>query len=248
MRARSQGAVVVIVVGLVLAVALPAGARASSAPAQEMVTAVARTSHLTMKSGFSKYLFVGGSSAQAANSQTTFAHFGNILCGPPPSEGPMGPSTKGGARGSFHTSGDVSAIAGVGISGYSVKRLISDQDDQVCRSSTTRVPWGNGLNFAVPNVGGIVVFLVGTDGVGYLAPTLDPYEGGLCQTTDGLYPATLQNVTVSKGQDDGTTVAVFSASLHAGDSCDFDVEGTSYNNVSQGFGIWFSAYLLVPKK
>jgi hypothetical protein len=242
MKARSKGTVVLLATGLVLAVAVPAGAQAPSPPAQQIVTALSRHATLTMKSGLSQYLFVGGSSADAVNSQTTFQHIGNINCGSPRSQGPIGPSTAGDAQGSFVTTGKVSAIAGVGISGYSVKPLFPAQGFQHCESSSTRSPIGTGLSFST-KVGEIVLILVGTDGVGSLAPDLEN-----CNTTNSLDPATLQNDTVSKGNDDGAAVAVFSASLQAGDDCTFEVYGTSYTTVPQGFGLWLRAYSLVPKK
>src|SRR5271155_4965262 len=109
--------------GVVLAVAFPASAESTAPPARQIVTAVAGTSTLTMKSGFSQYLFVGGSSAGAVNTQTTFGHIDNYNCGAPKSQGPIGPSPAADPQGSFTTTGDVSAIAGVAISGYSVRRL-----------------------------------------------------------------------------------------------------------------------------
>jgi hypothetical protein len=255
MRARNGGrigtAVIAIAVGLVLAVAVPANAQSSaSPPVQRIVTAVARTSHLTMKSGYSEYLFVGGSSAGAAITKTSFKHYGRVNCGAPESQGPVGPSTAADPQGSFASTGTVAVVAGVAISGYSVhEALFAGGGSFMCGPYPSRIPVEGGTNFGTGNVGGLVLIMIGTEGVGTLAPSLYAPTGLQCTPSSPFEdPATLTNVTVSKGTNDGGAVGIFSVSLPAESDCEFDLRGTSYNKPGTGnFGYFANAYLLIPR-
>jgi hypothetical protein len=256
MRARSRGAVFVIAMGLVLAVAVPAGAQDRSAPAQQIVTAVARTSTLTMKSGFSQYLFVGGSSADALMTHTTFEHESTETCVEThpntitghKTQAPVGLSQPSVAKGSFTTSGNVAVIAGVGISGYSAQSILQYGDgENECGGVSPRQAFNFSLAFKTGSAGGVVLILVGTEGVGTLAPNLnDGTVGGQCNDVTGQGVTTLQNVTVSKGPNDGGAVGIFSAPVPPDTTCVLNLFGTSYNKQYYGFSGWGNAYLLVP--
>jgi hypothetical protein len=105
----------------------------------------------------------------------------------------------------------------------------------------------SGVSFATKKTGGQVVMLVGANGIGALeAPTLTNYGRGRCQTVPGQGLTTLNNETVSKGDDDGGSVAVFSATVTPGSSCFLLVRGTSINQTGQGFSMFSNAYLLQP--
>jgi hypothetical protein len=202
------------------------------------VTAVARGSSLTMKSGFSQYLFVGGSEAGAVNTKSTF--------GDPPGgcgQTPIGHSPSGNPRGSFRTTGNLSVIAGIGVSGYSVRPEGPNIGSVLCGTTVATAPFSVDMdNFSVKAAGTVVV-LVGTSGVGSLTASLIQGHGLACSSS-----TTEVNQTVTKGQDDGAAVAVLTAPVNAGAGCYVSVSGTTYNTVPQSVGIWTEAYLLVPER
>jgi hypothetical protein len=238
-----------------MAVAAPAGAQPrqgarASQLFEQIVTKVARASTLTMKSGYSHYLFVGGSSAGAAIENTTFGHYSDANCGHPRSQGPLGPSAATSPEGSFTTTGAVAVIAGVATTGYSLRHLVlAGLGTFACGSYPSRIPAGNNLFFGTGTSGGVVLILVGTEGVGTLAPSLSAAQGYQCVTSGLDTPATLQNVTASRGHNVGGAVGVFSVSVAPESGCFLSTDGTSYNKPGTGnFGIWAKAYLLVPEK
>jgi hypothetical protein len=263
-RTLAIAAVVALVAGLLLVVAVPAGARPLSADAgarplpaagarpAQIVTAVNNGSTLTLDSGFGHYLYVGASSAGAVIRQTTFGHVQDLgRCGmrPRASESPIGPSHPPSDEGSFTTTGSVAVLAGVAVSGYSV------HDIAVLRGGTGWCGYppmssiSAGESFATKNVGGQVIMLVGANGIGALtAPTLTNFKRGRCGTLPGQGLVALRNVTVSMGPDTGGSVAVFSASLAPHSSCFLLVHGMSINEAGQGFSMFSNAYLLVPKE
>jgi hypothetical protein len=257
MRARSKGVGVILAVGLVFAVAVPASARpASSSPAQQIVTRVAQTSSLTMKSGFSQYLYVGGTSADAKITGTSFHHIPDARCAwQPPrgivhqtgSQGPVGPSSPASAEGSFTTSGDVAVIAGIGLKGYKVESMdFSPGGAGYCGETATGQPLAGGNWIGTGKVGGLVLILVGTNGVGNLVPgPLVPlFQNRPCPTTQRV--TTLRNVTASMGANDGGAVGVFSVPLPPNSSCQWPVSGTSFNEPNVDYSMWSQAYVLVP--
>jgi len=260
MRIRSRGrarTAAVVAAGLVLAVAAPAGAQPRSSgrtpPDQQIVTAFARQSSLTMTSGLSRYLFVGGSSADADISATTFRHIRDIGCRSHPSQGPVGPSSSD--QGSFVTTGSVAAIAGVGLSGYTVTPVPFGYGATLyCGASASGFPASVTLPLTTSDTIGareMLVVLVGTLGVGTLAPSLLAQSGGRCQLGGDGALSTLRNTTVSKGRDEGTAVAVFAATLqYPLTYCDFTAYGTSMNppgDVGGSVSMWVNAYVLNPK-
>jgi hypothetical protein len=209
-----------------------------------------------MQSGFSHYLFVGGSTFGGDISKTSFDHIttpGNCTGAPSRHmQYPFGPSKATSPQGSFSTTGTLAAIAGVAISGYSVKGTESNFGfDGYCGGPGIPSDFPQSASMFLTTKGftpgEIVVIIVGTAGIGTLAPSWLHQSGVSGCGNEAL--TTLRNVTVNKGRYDGTSVGVFSTQLSGPLSyCDFSVYGTTYNSADQSgmYAIWMNAYYLVP--
>jgi hypothetical protein len=238
-------------VALFLVLVIPAVSSSASPPALRIITAASRTSSLTMKSGFSHYIFVGGSSFGAGISQTSFQHVRESACLRNATQWPIGKSAS--SQGSFSSSGSVSAIAGIGISGYSVKGSESNIGGIAgCGPQAPNGPFSGGFNVTTGDSvgqGDVILIVVGTLGVGTLAPSLTPNTGGNCGVNNQL--TTLRNVTASESRYKGGAVAIFSISLQSSMfECWFGIYGTTFNtaNESGNLAIYYTAYLLKPLK
>jgi len=245
MSARSRGTVVVIAVGLVLAVAVPAAAHARTAPARQIVTAVAQRSSITMRSGFSQYFYVGSSSTDAQMNDSSFGYGDRFACATPglrrSTETPIGHSTSDEA--SFSSTGLTSGIAGVGISGYSWKRTAQGGS---CANGPVLAPaplTGNAFLFRPnKNVAGTYLVLVGTLGITSLSASLY----GAC-SADGGVVKTLQNVTYQADSNVPTSVGVFLATVPADGACNsVGLSGTMADGGT--FGFYPESFLLTAKR
>jgi hypothetical protein len=263
MRARNRGAVVLRAAGLVLAVAGPANAQSQSTaestttttPAsQQIVTATAQKSLLKMPSGYSHYLYVAGSSANAVISQASFQDGVPIsFCGTPKQVLPVGrPRLLPSDQGAIRTSGSVAAMAGVATDGYSVRQadLVTGSFDWLCGTIPTGESAGVGFDLVTGKVGGLILILVGTEGIGNLGtPTVSSYDSGRNDGGSCSYVSTLRNVTVSQGQNEAASVAIYTADAAPESTCAFWVNGSSFTRPGDddaSAGLWANAYLLVP--
>jgi len=143
----------------------------------------------------------------------------------------------------------VAAIAGIGISGYKVKAISGTSNGGTAQFECGNLPpdFNFNLNLSLnpTNTPGTYLFLVGSQGVGTLAPNMSNQPPASCFTANGTV-VTLHNVTVKKNSYEGTAVAVFTATVQSASSCVFSIYGTSINKAESdgSVGMWANAYFL----
>jgi len=252
MKARSGGAVLVIAVGLVMAVAVPANAEPSASAAPAIVSAVHRGSSITMPSGYSHYIYVGGASANAVLSRSTFGGYPEgdwaKACTHKQGVDAVGPSTS--PTGSFATDGSVAAIAGVGISGYTVKvahPVGANGNGGTC-STGTPTPISDGFGWSASKRSSTYLEMIGTIGLATL--TFAPNPSDNTCPTDSF--KVLRNVTYGNPHstsDPVASVAVVLVTKPPGDVCDYVAIGTQLPVVAGSYyAMWNWAYHLTPLK
>jgi len=251
MKARSGGAVLVIAVGLVMAVAVPANAEPSASAAPAIVSAVHRGSSITMPSGYSHYIYVGGASANAVLSRSTFGGYPEgdwaKACTHKQGVDAVGPSTS--PTGSFATDGSVAAIAGVGISGYTVKvahPVGANGNGGTCYEGGS-APVGGSFGWTAKRTT-LYLEMVGTVGMGSLS--FAPYPGSNDCPTNAL--KVLRNVTYGNPYSTSglvASVATVLVTVPSGDMCDWVVTGTQQPLIAGSYyAMWNWAYHLTPLK
>ena len=216
-----------------------------SASGSQITTAVAQGSSLAMSSGGSHYLFVGGSSAGSVIKDTTFAHVQDLSrchVRPYASQGPIGPSHRATATGSFTSTGPLSVLAGVALSGYAVQNVaIHSGDTGWCGYSSGSTVM-SGVSFAGQKAGGQVLLLVGTKGIVDLDASLSNDDHKKCVTESGGQLTALIDTSVEDSDNDGATAAVYSATVAPHSKCFLAVRGTSLDQPGTGLGMWSDAY------
>jgi hypothetical protein len=253
MMARSRGLVGLFAVGLAVAVAIPANAQASAGSSQAIVTAVHHGDSITMPSGYSHYVYVGGSSANAVLSHSTFGGRpeGSESCIGKSGQDAVGITSS--PTGSFQTDGSVAAIAGVGISGYSVqisKPVGANGYDADCYGSGTSgtASLSSGIGWNTPKHTTLYLVMIGTVGLSSLSET--PYTGYPDCPTNAfkmLRDVTYGNPKSTTGLSPVASVAVGLATNPGGVACDFLFTGTELP-LGNWYSIWVWSYKLTPLK
>jgi len=140
----------------------------------------------------------------------------------------------------------VAVTAGIATTGYSVD-LLNTGGSATCGVTPPSQPTGVGQEFMTGKVGGTILVLMGSEGAGDLVPQLEGNgPGTTCPSGSGNEFRTLQNVTVSKGPDDGGAVGAFTFSMPPNTFCEFFAYATSFNEPNVGYSMWQGDYLLVP--
>jgi hypothetical protein len=140
----------------------------------------------------------------------------------------------------------VAVTAGIATTGYSLLSLGPGGSD-VCGVTPPSQPTGVGQVVETGKVGGTVLVLMGAAGAGNLVPQLEGNgPGTTCPSGSGNEFRTLQNVTVSKGPDDGGAVGAFTFSMPPNTYCEFFANATSFNEPNVDYSMWQGDYLLVP--
>ena len=257
MAARRSRGPVAVLVGVFLAggavVVLP-GPTAGARPASSIVSAVEKGSSLTLRSGATTYLYVGGSSANAVMSDSSFGSVPLASpCGVKRSQAPLGTSSS--SQGSFISTGTKSAIAGVAETGYTVTRASGSPNpggSASCASDGLTAPQTEAgyVTVGTKTGGGTVVVMVGGRGVASLGGfALAPgYVGADCAPLSPL--RVLRNVTFGNprstiGLGAVAAVAVLAVTLPAHNSCSVDFDGTDVP-LGNAYALYEEAYLLTP--
>jgi hypothetical protein len=216
--------------------------------ARRMVSGAVGTSTLNLPAGFSQYLFVGGSAAEASVTDATFGSQTYPSCANTMNEVPMGFSHPPTPEGSFATTGTVAVLAGVAFSGYSVRRAGHLGNLSEFCSATTKTSIRPSFGFTTTKPGEVVVVLVGSDQVSGFEPmALQDWSNGTCNDVAGHKPKTLEDVTARTGKNDVAEAAIYSVALPQASSCQFVVRATSHDPSGGAFTFWSNSYVLVPR-
>jgi hypothetical protein len=242
----SVGLVMVSLVTTMAIVGTPGGADAASARGStpSIVTVARKGVSVTVPGAPSQYFFVGSTSDSATMSDSSFGEIGKRAgtCPNPAgtwkTAGPVGSSSM--ATGSFSSTGAVSAIAGVGISGYSWKPVPSF--GATCQGGVLASPevMGSAQLLPTKDEPQTLLLLLGTIGVD--GPITASVGQGLrvgCNT-----PVSIKRLTTSTfGRTAATyaSVGVFLVSVPPGTTeCDIIASGTIEPSGTYGFYGGFS--------